>query len=263
MAAAEEDRRILVFIRQQGAEWRLVPADRHARRRGPGAAFEQRMEVVVKLFLEFRGGGKAVRGGGVALSVFGLEPSRYKLTHEIALTDPISYGFIVIKFPGDRHRLAIEQQFGNAALAGPGKRVLELPFRAGNWTSPRDRAAELVLGQRHAEPRPQEDDNDVSAARRRDVLRVLEVVRGDQRLALPQHRLDTKMIGKLPVQPGDDLLGLEPLRPHIGRRRNENPDCGQLIGHRPPRELPILSTVAEQAISFYRDSFEQPQSDVV
>ena len=50
-----------------------------------------------------------------------------------------------------------------------------------------------------------------------DVFWVLEVARRDQRLALPQHRLDVEMIGELPVEPGDDLLGLQPLRAHIGR----------------------------------------------
>ena len=52
-----------------------------------------------------------------------------------------------------------------------------------------------------------------------DVFWVLEVARRDQRLTLPQHGLDVEALRELTIEPSNDLLGLQPLRPHTSRSR--------------------------------------------
>jgi hypothetical protein len=51
----------------------------------------------------------------------------------------------------------------------------------------------------------------------RNVIGVLKMVRRDERLAFPQYRLDVEVEGELTIKPSDELFGLQPLRPHIGR----------------------------------------------
>jgi len=93
-------------------------------------------------------------------------------------------------------------------------------------TAPRNRSS---TGKRHAEPRPQDHNDDVGAARRRDVVGVLKMAGRDQRLALQQHRLDVEVIREFAVEPGDDLLGFQPLRPNVGGRGDEDADASYAV----------------------------------
>src|SRR5215470_2377217 len=168
-----------------------------------------------------------MQGGRVAWPAFGVKPPLDEVVHQRTLNTAFLQGGFVVKIGGDPRRLAIEQQFGHAALAGARERILELPLCPGHRPA-RDRAAELVFRQWRPKPGPQDHDDDVGAARLWDVVGVLEVVRRDQRLAFPLHRLDIKVIGEFTLEPRNDLLGLQPFWPHVGRRRDKDTDCGQL-----------------------------------
>ncbi len=227
--AAEKYRRMLVFVGQERAERRVVPADHPFGHRAAGPARQQRMEMLIKRLLEFTGVGKAVRGGGQALVAGAAKPTGNERLDKIELGGALEQCFARTAALRLGH-LAVQKEVRHARLARTGERVFEFPLRAGHGRTPRHRAAVFVRGQDHAETRPQNHDNDVAAMRRRDVFGILEMMRRDQRLALPQQRLDMEVIGEFAVEPRHDLLGLEPLRTDVRGRGDEDANGG-LVGH--------------------------------
>jgi hypothetical protein len=79
----------------------------------------------------------------------------------------------------------VHQDLGGVALVVRFERVLEFPLGTTDLPT-RERSGEFAAGQGRAEPRPQNDDNNVGVARRGDQF--LEMMGGHQRLALPHHR---------------------------------------------------------------------------
>ena len=162
-----------------------------------------------------------MKGGGERLGVRALEPSLHEVLDQLLLHAPLLQGDIVVERRGHRSRLAIHHE-GRYAVAVRGlQSVLELPLGSGDGKA-RDGAAELILRQQHAEHRPQDHDHHIAGAGRRNVLDVLEMAGRHERLALPHHRFDTKVIAEFAIQPLDDTRGDQPFWSHVGGRRNED-----------------------------------------
>ncbi len=74
-----------------------------------------------------------------------------------------------------------------------------------------------------AQAGPKDDQHDIGAAWLWNIVRILEVMGGQQRLPLPQHRFQPEMVGEFLIQPADHRFGDQPLWPHIGGRGDEDP----------------------------------------
>jgi hypothetical protein len=170
--------------------------------------------------LERGGVGDLAKSRRERLRVLVDEPALDERLDQMLLRQLLLDRLLVLEAAADGGPLAVHQQVGQLALPVALQRVLELPLRTGHRLAGQ-RSEEPVGRQRNAQARPQDHHHNVGLARRRDL--VLEMLRGGQRLALPKHRLDPKVIGELPAEASDHPLGDQPFRPHVAGRGDENP----------------------------------------
>ena len=147
--------------------------------------------MVLQHFLQLGGVGETTgRRDRIAAFRVG-EPLAKERVDPLLLVEALAGGVGVAEADGRLGGLAVHQDLGRVALAIRFERVLELPLGAADL-SVRERPGESVAGQRRAEARPQNDDDDVGVVRRSD--QVLEVMRSEERLALPHHRLQKLLL---------------------------------------------------------------------
>lgn len=115
--------------------------------------------------------------------------------------------------------VAEREQVGRAMRSRTAQRVLILPLGACHRGAAVDAAILAqgrLLGQRRAEPRPQDEDDDIALARRRE--RVLEMPGRDQRLVLPADHLEAHVPAEFLGKLVDDEPGAQPLVRHVAGR---------------------------------------------
>jgi hypothetical protein len=135
---------------------------------------------------------------------FGLvvEPFVDKLVEILLLLQPLHQFLFVVETHRRRRHLAVHEQIRLAIAAEAFDRLLEFVLGAGFVTGPV--SAREVLWQLRPEPRPKNGDDDIRV-RRLDYL-VLKRRRRDQRLVLPQDRLEHQSPDVLTLQPVDDPI---------------------------------------------------------
>ena len=119
--------------------------------------------------------------------------------------------------------IAERQQVGRFLLPRDLQRLLVFPFGTGYRRTAVNAAVFALRGllrQRRAEPRPQDQNDDVEGARRLD--RILEMCGREHRLVLPSIGFDGEEAAVILRQLVNDECGAQPFIRHVGRRRDEN-----------------------------------------
>ena len=226
--AAKEERRVLELERQQAAIG--VVAMRPRDGAAADAPPDQRAQMILQHFLELRRVGEGPgRSGRVAAFRVG-KPLPKERLDPLLLFEPLAGIVGVVEVNGRLGDLAVHQDLGGIALAVRFDCVFELPLGAADLPAGK-RSGKSVAWQGSAKARPQNDDNDVGVVRRSDQF--LEMMRGQERLALPHHRAQIEMEREFLVESPHHPLGDQPLGTHVGRRGDEHPQCSSLgLGHR-------------------------------
>jgi hypothetical protein len=215
--------RMLEFVRLEATEGRASPQRR--RRRGVGvhrrdAPLDQLAQGLLEAGGEFIQGRIGVEAGekGAAVGEMPLPEA----AEGVELRQTLRAGSGVTGVDGRRREIAKGENVGRPPLARRFQRVLVFPFGSGDGSTsvhPAIFAQGRALRQRRAEPRPDDQDDDVASARRVD--RILEMTRGEHRLVFPAIGLEREEPVVIGAELVDDELRPQPLLRHVARRGNE------------------------------------------